>query len=80
MVNRRYSHFIIILLCATLGIALSNQGWKEYILGFDLLPFAKSAFQFFLYGKIIERGVLTSYRFTPPGIAYFYAARRSVVR
>ncbi len=71
MVNRRYSHFIIILLCATLGIALSNQGWKEYILGFDLLPYAKSASQFFLYGKIIERGVLTSYQsFTPPGIAY----------
>jgi Dolichyl-phosphate-mannose-protein mannosyltransferase len=58
----------IVLLIAAIGILLALQGWKSRIPPFDNGAYIRSAQDLIAYGKIPDRGTMTSYAsYTPPG-------------
>lgn len=69
--SRRASVFLLILLVAGLGLALTLQGWRSRVPAFDLLTYIYSARDFLATGALPEHGDTGSYgSFKPAGTAW----------
>src|SRR6476660_5548768 len=58
----------VVVLIAAVGILVALQGWKSRIPAFDNGAYIRGAQSFLTYGKIPDRGTMTSYAsYAPPG-------------
>jgi hypothetical protein len=61
----------VVVLTATMGLALTLQGWKSRIPLFDLVTYVHSARDFLAHGSLPRHGDTGSYgNFKPPGTAW----------